>query len=200
VIVTGGDGDGLSIGAGHFPHAVRRNIDITYLMLDNRIYGLTKGQTSPTTPRGIWTKTAPHGVIEFPMDPASLALCYGATFVARGYSVRVKDLQALIVAAVRHRGFSLVQILTPCVTFGKGCGFDTLAECAKDVPPEHDVRDARQAYLLANDPQGVYTGILYQEERPEFVEMLQKQGGTRGRELDETSPQIDIARLIGRFS
>ncbi|MFH1143441.1 MAG: 2-oxoacid:ferredoxin oxidoreductase subunit beta [Candidatus Eisenbacteria bacterium] len=200
VIVAGGDGDGLSIGAGHFPHVARRNIDITYLMLDNRIYGLTKGQTSPTTPQGIWTKTAPHGVIEYPMNPAALALCYSATFVSRGYSNQLKQLQEIITAAIRHRGFSLVQILTPCVTFGKGCGFDVIAGSVKDVPETHDLQDTRAAYMLATDPDHVYTGIFYREERPELVDMLQQQGGTRGREVDDSDPKIDVQRLIGRFS
>ena len=200
VIVAGGDGDGLSIGAGHFPHAVRRNIDVTYVLFDNRIYGLTKGQTSPTTPRGIWTKTSPHGVIEYPMNPAGLAISYGATYVARGYSTRMKEMQALIVGAVRHKGFSLVQALTPCVTFGKNCGFDAIAESIKELPPDYDHSDPRQAYLMATDPEQMYMGLLYQEERPEFVEMLQRQGGTRGRELDDSGPKIDIPRLLGRFS
>ena len=200
VIVTGGDGDGLSIGAGHFPHVVRRNIDITYLMLDNRIYGLTKGQTSPTTPRGIWTKTAPHGVIEYPMNPAGLALSYGASFVARGYSNQTKQLQQLVMDGIRHRGFSLVQVLSPCVTFGRGCGFDALAEQIKEVPETHDRKDSRAAYLLATDPETMYTGILYEDDRPELVEVLQQQGGTRGRELDDSGPAIDVERLIGRFS
>ncbi len=200
VLIVGGDGDGLSIGAGHFPHLARRNVDVTYMMLDNRIYGLTKGQTSPTTPHGIWTKTSPAGVVEFPMNPAALALCYGATFVARGYSSQVKPLKSLIMAAIQHRGFSLLQVLSPCVTFGRKCGFDAIANSIKECPAEHDCRDASSAYQLATDPQNIYSGILYQEERPEFISTLQAMGGARGRELDDGAPEIDVDRLVDQFS
>jgi 2-oxoglutarate ferredoxin oxidoreductase subunit beta len=200
VLIVGGDGDGLSIGAGHFPHLARRNVDVTYLMLDNRIYGLTKGQTSPTTPQGIWTKTSPDGVIEYPMNPAVLALTYGATFVARGFSSQVKPLTSLITAAIRHRGFSMLQVLSPCVTFGRECGFKTITERLKERPEGHDVRDAARAYLLATDSESIYTGILYQDERPEFIATLQEKGGARGRELEDGVPGIDVDRLIDRFS
>ncbi len=199
-VVVGGDGDGLSIGAGHFPHVARRNIDITYLLLDNRIYGLTKGQTSPTTPSGKWTKTAPLGVIEMPMNPVHLAIAYGATYVARSNSIKLADTQQRIEEAIRHRGFSLVQIMSRCVTFGKGYGFEEFDETMQPIPEGHDVEDVHRALALVDDPTTIYTGVFYHGQRPEFAESLQAFGAARGRELDESGPQIDIQRLIGRFS
>lgn len=200
VMVVGGDGDGLSIGAGHFPHAARRNIDITYMMLDNRIYGLTKGQTSPTTPSGKWTKTAPQGVIEMPMNPVHLAIAYGATYVARSNSVKLHETQQRIEEAIRHRGFSLVQIMSRCVTFGAGYGFEEFDRTMQPIPEGHDVEDVHRALALVDDPTTIYTGVFYHGQRPEFAESLQAIGAARGRELDESGPQIDIQRLIGRFS
>jgi 2-oxoglutarate ferredoxin oxidoreductase subunit beta len=200
VVVIGGDGDGLSIGAGHFPHAARRNIDITYLLIDNRIYGLTKGQTSPTTPTGKWTKTAPGGVIEFPMNPVHLGIAYGATYVARCHSIKLQETQTRIEEAIRHPGFSLVQIMSRCITFGKGYGFEDFDRTMQPIPADHDVHDVHRALALVDDPTTIYTGVFYQGERPEYVEALRATGAARGRELDASGPQIDIERLIKRFS
>jgi len=200
VLVVGGDGDGLSIGAGHFPHAARRNIDITYMMLDNRIYGLTKGQTSPTTPAGFGTKSSPRGVVESPMNPAGLALCYGATFVARGYSAHMPQLRSLIVEAIRHPGFSLLQVLSPCVTFGKGSGYDFFNERVQPLPEDYPADDPAQALVHSIDLQTIRTGVLYRGKKPEFVEVMRGIGGARGRELDDTAPAIDTEALVRRFS
>jgi 2-oxoglutarate/2-oxoacid ferredoxin oxidoreductase subunit beta len=200
VLMVGGDGDGLSIGAGHFPHAARRNIDITYMMLDNRIYGLTKGQSSPTTPTGYGTKSSPLGVVESPMNPAGLALCYGATFVARGYSAHMPQLRTLIVEAIRHPGFSLLQVLSPCVTFGKGSGYDFFNERIQPLPEDYAANDPGQALAHSVDLQTIRTGILYRGKQPEFVDVMRGIGGARGRELDDTAPAIDTEALVRRFS
>lgn len=119
VIVIGGDGGGLGLGPGHFIHACRRNIDITYIMHDNQIYGLTTGQTSPRSDLGMVTKTTPAGNIEEPINPLLLALTSHATFVGRGFSGSPRHLKEMIKAAVRHKGFSFLDILQPCVTFNK---------------------------------------------------------------------------------
>ncbi len=105
VLVTGGDGDGFGIGCGHFFHAMRRNVDLTYLVMDNQIYGLTTGQTSPTSRLGMKTKSMPYGSIECPLNPVSLALAAGATFVARGFSADQKHLTDIIKQAIAHKGF-----------------------------------------------------------------------------------------------
>lgn len=117
VIVTGGDGDGFGIGGNHFVHSMRRNVDLLYIVMDNQIYGLTTGQTSPTSRIGMKTKSMPFGNIEAPVNPISLALAAGATFVARGYSGEQKHLTELIKQGIEHKGFSFLDVFSPCVTY-----------------------------------------------------------------------------------
>jgi 2-oxoglutarate ferredoxin oxidoreductase subunit beta len=117
VLVTGGDGDGFGIGCGHFVHAMRRNVDLTYMVMDNQIYGLTTGQTSPTSRLDMKTKTTPFGNVERPVNPIALALAAGATYVARGFSAEQKHLTELIKNAIQHKGFSFLDIFSPCVTY-----------------------------------------------------------------------------------
>lgn len=119
VIVMGGDGDGVGIGVGHFIHACRRNIDITYIMHDNQIYGLTTGQTSPRSDKGMVTKTTPDGNIENPVNPIALALSSGCTFVARSFSGAPHHLKDTLKKALEHKGFSFVDVLQPCITFNR---------------------------------------------------------------------------------
>lgn len=117
VIVTGGDGDGFGIGGNHFVHTMRRNVDLLYIVMDNQVYGLTTGQTSPTSRVGMKTKSMPFGNIERPVNPISLALAAGCTFVARGFSGEQKHLTELIKLGIQHRGFSLLDVFSPCVTY-----------------------------------------------------------------------------------
>ena len=117
VIVTGGDGDGFGIGGNHFVHTMRRNVDLLYIVMDNQIYGLTTGQTSPTSRLGMKTKSMPFGNIESPINPISLALAAGCTFVARGFSGEQKHLTELIKLGIQHPGFSLLDVFSPCVTY-----------------------------------------------------------------------------------
>ena len=117
VLVTGGDGDGFGIGGNHFVHSMRRNVDLLYVVMDNQIYGLTTGQTSPTSRVGMKTKSMPFGNIEAPINPISLALAAGATFVARGYSGEQKHLTELIKQGIEHPGFSFLDVFSPCVTY-----------------------------------------------------------------------------------
>ncbi|MEJ2384063.1 MAG: 2-oxoacid:ferredoxin oxidoreductase subunit beta [Xanthomonadales bacterium] len=118
VLVAGGDGDGLSIGGNHFIHACRRNMDLTYVIMDNEVYGMTKGQASPTTASD-WTrsKLTPHGTGIRPFQPAAMALTAGASFVARGFSGDPNGLAKILVEAIEHPGFAFVQVLSPCLTF-----------------------------------------------------------------------------------
>jgi 2-oxoglutarate/2-oxoacid ferredoxin oxidoreductase subunit beta len=118
VLVAGGDGDGFSIGGGHVPHAVRRNLDLTYIVMDNQIYGLTKGQLSPTSPRGLKTPTSEYGSLEDPVNPLLYVLAYGAHFVAQGTPADMTGLAEMIESAIRYPGFSFVNVRSPCVTFG----------------------------------------------------------------------------------
>jgi len=117
VVVTGGDGDGFGIGGNHFLHTMRRNVDLTYIVMDNQIYGLTTGQTSPTSIKGMKTKSTPLGSVENPINPISLAIAAGATYVARGYTGQVKHLVELIKGGISHKGFALIDAFSPCVTF-----------------------------------------------------------------------------------
>jgi 2-oxoglutarate ferredoxin oxidoreductase subunit beta len=117
VMVTGGDGDGFGIGGNHFVHTMRRNVDLLYIVMDNQIYGLTTGQTSPTSRVGMKTKSMPFGNIEAPINPISLALAAGATFVARGFSGDQKHLTDLIKQGIQHEGFSFLDVFSPCVTY-----------------------------------------------------------------------------------
>ena len=117
VLVTGGDGDGFGIGGNHFVHTMRRNVDLLYIVMDNQIYGLTTGQTSPTSRLGMKTKSMPFGNIEAPVNPISLALAAGATFVARGFSGEQKHLTELIKQGIQHKGFSFMDVFSPCVTY-----------------------------------------------------------------------------------
>jgi len=117
VIVTGGDGDGFGIGGNHFVHSMRRNVDLLYIVMDNQIYGLTTGQTSPTSRVGMKTKSMPFGNIEAPINPLTLALAAGATYVARGFSGEQKHLTELMKQGIQHQGFSLLDVFSPCVTY-----------------------------------------------------------------------------------
>ncbi len=119
VICTGGDGDGFGIGGNHFTHSMRRNVDLTYIVMDNQIYGLTTGQTSPTSRKGMKTKSTPEGNLENPINPIPQAIVGGATYVARGFSGKQKHLVELFKGAIMHRGFSFVDVFSPCVTYNK---------------------------------------------------------------------------------
>ncbi len=117
VVVTGGDGDGFGIGGNHFIHTLRRNVDLLYLAMDNQIYGLTTGQVSPTSRVGMKTKSTPFGSVEGPINPVALALAAGGTFVARGFSGDQKHLTDLIKQGLQHKGFSFIDVFSPCVTY-----------------------------------------------------------------------------------
>ena len=119
VVVTGGDGDGYGIGLNHFVQAMRRNIDVTYIVMNNEIYGLTTGQASPTTETGMKTKTTPHGNLEGMLNPMALALAAGCGFIARGFSGQPKQLVELYKAGINYPGFALIDVFSPCVTFNK---------------------------------------------------------------------------------
>jgi 2-oxoglutarate/2-oxoacid ferredoxin oxidoreductase subunit beta len=117
IIITGGDGDGYGIGGNHFVHSMRRNVDLTYIVMNNQIYGLTTGQVSPTSVKGMKTKSTPDGSAENPIMPIPLAIAAGATYVARAYTGQVKHMVELIKGGIEHKGFALIDALSPCVTF-----------------------------------------------------------------------------------
>jgi 2-oxoglutarate/2-oxoacid ferredoxin oxidoreductase subunit beta len=183
VIAMAGDGDGLSIGGGHFPHAARRNIDMAYIIMDNNIYGLTKGQTSPTTPMGERTATSLYGWPEDSANPLSLALAYGVTFVAQGMAGDVKGLARLFVEAIRWPGFAFLEVLSPCVTWMGKTQYDIIRERARPLPAEHDVTDLGAAFRYATDPEHLYMGVYYRQPKPSFqdrIAALQQNAVERG--------------------
>jgi 2-oxoglutarate ferredoxin oxidoreductase subunit beta len=120
VLVAGGDGDAFAIGGGHVAHAIRRNVDLTYIVMDNQIYGLTKGQVSPTSPRGLRTASSPLGSLEDPLNPLLYVLSYGASYVAQGTPADMQGLAAVIEEGIRFPGFAFINVQSPCVTYGRG--------------------------------------------------------------------------------
>ena len=165
IIVVGGDGDGYGIGVGHLVHTARRDIDITYLVMNNQIYGLTLGQSSPSSQKGHITLTAPQGVIEPPINPIALALSSGASFVGRGYSGNSKHLQDLVGEAINHKGFSFVDTLSPCVTFNKLNTYSWFNERVYQLN-NHDATDLVSAYEKGIEwGDKIPIGIFYKNER-----------------------------------
>ena len=169
VLAAGGDGDGFSIGGGHVPHAIRRNVDLTYIVMDNQIYGLTKGQLSPTSMRGLKTVTSPFGSLESPVNPLMYVLAYGAPFVAQGTPADMNGLSEMIEAALRFRGFSFVNVQSPCVTYGR-VEDQLKAHRAAAKPLQsvgHDPTDRIAALRLAEAyGQTLYTGVFYRADSP----------------------------------
>jgi len=161
VIAAGGDGDGFSIGGGHVPHAVRRNADITYIVMDNRIYGLTKGQMSPTTPLDSYTSTTTYGSYDPPVNMAGYVLAYGAGFIARGFAGNIKQLTELFKQGILYRGFSFIQALSPCVTYRGQGEYAAIKAVSKDLPPDYDPGNLRAAWEIAENTDSEYLGVIY---------------------------------------
>ncbi|TKG84240.1 2-oxoacid ferredoxin oxidoreductase [Staphylococcus aureus] len=181
VIASGGDGDGYAIGMGHTIHALRRNMNMTYIVMDNQIYGLTKGQTSPSSAVGFVTKTTPKGNIEKNVAPLELALSSGATFVAQGFSSDIKGLTKLIEDAINHDGFSFVNVFSPCVTYNKINTYDWFKEHLTSVDDieNYDSTDKQLATKTVIEHESLVTGIVYQDkETPSYESQI--------KELDDT--------------
>jgi len=164
VIAVGGDGDGFSIGGGHLVHAVRRNPDITYVVMDNEVYGLTKGQTSPTSPLGFKTKSTPYGSSDAPINPMAWVLTSGISFAARGFSGSPKQVANLIVQGIQHPGMAFIQTMSPCPTFYNT--FDLWRPIIEDLPVDHDPADRMQALSQAFRSDALPVGVFFKEIRP----------------------------------
>jgi 2-oxoglutarate ferredoxin oxidoreductase subunit beta len=166
VLAVGGDGDAFAIGAGHIPHAARRNVDITYLLLDNGIYGLTKGQASPTSAIGFVTQTTPYENRDEPLNPLMMLLAYHASWVGQAYAGRPHHLTQMIAEAIAHRGFSYLHVLSPCVTFDKtNKTYANLDLEVRDLPDDHDPSDRMAAMAEAAKADTPSLGLFYREER-----------------------------------
>jgi 2-oxoglutarate ferredoxin oxidoreductase subunit beta len=180
VVVTGGDGDGFGIGGNHFIHTMRRNVDLVYLAMDNQIYGLTTGQVSPTSAVGMKTKSTPFGSVEGPINPIALALAAGATFVARGFTGDQKHLTELIKLGIQHKGFSFIDIFSPCVTYNLDNTYPWFKQRVKKLEDDPN-------YDSTNWSQAVEKGQLWGEEIP-IGKFFQR---TDRPSLDQAEPVLD---------
>ena len=202
VVCTGGDGDGYGIGIGHFIHAMRRNANLTYIVMNNGIYGLTTGQVSPASPLGMVTKTTPKGNIEQPINPIALALAAGATYVARGASSDTKGLAGLIAGGIAHKGFALVDVFSPCVTFNKLQTYEWLRKSIyKLEDAQHDSSNIARAYEKALEwGDKIPTGLFYRIEKPTFSDgdaVLKSGGPLAKRSVTLTNDQKEA--LLAEF-
>jgi 2-oxoglutarate ferredoxin oxidoreductase subunit beta len=167
VIIISGDGDGLGEGGNHFLHAAKRNPDVTVMLHDNQVYGLTTGQASPSAKQGFKTKSTPEGVTDNPINPLALAITAGATFVARGFSGDTQGLTKLMIQAIEHKGFSIVDVLQPCVTFDKVHTYQWYRERVYYLDQQYNPQHKVQAFEKALEwGDKIPLGVFYQEERP----------------------------------
>jgi 2-oxoglutarate ferredoxin oxidoreductase subunit beta len=175
VLAVGGDGDGYGEGGNHLIHAIRRNINITCIVHNNQIYGLTKGQASPTSEIGLKTKTTPQGIILKPLNPVALAISLGATFVARGYSAKIDHLTELIMAGIKHEGFALIDVLQPCVSFNRLNTYQWYNERVYDVKTNSDFNpeDVGEAFAKSLEwGDRIPIGIIHKSKRPSYEQRL----------------------------
>jgi 2-oxoglutarate ferredoxin oxidoreductase subunit beta len=175
VMTVHGDGDGYGMGLSHFAHAARRNIGIIDIVQNNRVYGLTKGQYSPTSARGMRTPTSPEGAIDAPVPPLALAITMGATFVARGYAGELRHLVSILTQALRHDGYALVDILQPCVTFNRASAYDYYNERVYKLEENgHDASDRLAAWERAQEwGDRIPIGVFYRAEgMPTYEEQV----------------------------
>ena len=171
VIVESGDGDTYGEGGNHWIHNIRRNVDITHFVHDNQIYGLTKGQASPTSQAGHVTDAQPQGVINTPLNPVLLALALEAGFVARAFAGHKEQLTAIMKEAIQYRGYALVDILQPCVSFNKVNTFADYSHRVYPLPPEYDPSDRAAAMIKAMEVgEKIPTGILYRVDKKTYHE------------------------------
>jgi 2-oxoglutarate ferredoxin oxidoreductase subunit beta len=200
VIAEGGDGDGYSEGMSHFIHAVRRNVDLTYIVHNNGVFGLTTGQVSPTGEKGFVSSTTPGGSIEAPFLPAALALSAGATFVARGFSGDLDHLSTLVAEGIRHRGFAFIDVLQVCVSFHPAKSYAWYQDrIFKLEDTGHDTGDRGKALALAlqGGEDRLATGVFFQKEAPAYEESVS--AIVRGPLVDRDSAGVDLAPLMEEF-
>ena len=199
VIIMGGDGDGVGIGGNHFIHTCRRNLDMTYILHDNKIYGLTTGQTAPTSDRGFKTKSTPSGALERPVNPIAMALICGATFVARGFSGDTKHLLEIMKRGIKHKGFSFIEVLQPCVTFNKINTYDYYRDRTYKLEElkDYDRSKLDEAIKQSMEEERIPIGIFYEIDRPTYEDGLKQI--ERKPLVDHMIADIDINRLLNKF-
>ncbi len=200
VIVTTGEGDCYGEGGNHFIHNIRRNVDITVIVCDNQIYGLTKGQASPTTDLGYQTKVQVNGVIVEPIHPLEMAIALGCGFVARGYSANLEHLSWLILEGIKHKGFSLIDVLQPCVSFNKKNTYEWYVKRVYKVNDDtsYNPNDKMAAYQkVAEWEDRIPIGIIYRHDKQTYEE---RSGINKTIPLvDEDIEDIDIGNALKEF-
>ncbi len=190
VVAVGGDGDGLAIGGNHLLHSCRRNLDVTYILMDNEIYGLTKGQAAPTTPSGDKTKSTFYGNPEPSFDPCEVAISVGATWVGRAFSGDVKGTVELISKALAHHGFAFLNVMSPCVTWRGEDQFKSFKAKSRPIPEGHDRTSRGAALQFTRETDVMSLGVLYEVEAPSLIDRLTEMK-TRARAKQTKEPTTD---------
>ncbi len=194
VLGISGDGDAYSIGLSHFIHALRRNVDVTYLVVDNRVYALTQGQTSPTSSLGFISKSTPYGSKEVPLDGARMALAAGGTFIARGFSGQPSRLSSLIERGMSHKGFAIIEVLSPCVTQNKLNSYQWFKKNIHllEEDPNYDPHDKKLAWEKLSVSGKIPVGLIYEERRASYEELVLP---NKGKPLVLNDLKIDIPKF-----
>ncbi|MEO7021559.1 MAG: 2-oxoacid:ferredoxin oxidoreductase subunit beta [Ktedonobacteraceae bacterium] len=190
IVAVGGDGDMFSIGAGHLLHAALRNIDITVVVMDNETYGLTKGQTSPTSPTGHTSKSTPYGLMASQFNPVATVLSLNVSFVARAFSSKPKEMAALIQQGVEHKGFSFIHALSPCPTFHNT--MDVWKANVQPLPAGHDPSNRAQAMVMAMETEKPYTGLFYRQERQTMDQAAHQ--------IVQQATAFDVQKYVARYA
>lgn len=202
VMAAGGDGDGFGIGMGHFVHAMRRNVDITYIVMDNHIYGLTTGQASPTSDIGSRTKTSPEGSVERPIEPLQLALSERCGFIAQAFSGNTKHMAQVIERAIRHRGFSFVNVFSPCVTFNKVNTYEFYKEnlVNLDEDESYDTSNRMAAMQRVDKENNLVIGVVYEDDStPAYDEAVHGYPEQPIVEFDPALPRESYEEILAGF-
>ncbi len=198
VIVITGDGDGYGIGGNHFLHTLRRNMNLTHIVQNNEVYGLTKGQYSPTSKKGAVTPSSPHGAVEEPINSLGVAIAQGATYVAQGYAMDINHLKKLIMDGITHPGYALIDVFQPCPTYNKQNNLGWYQEKLYKLDEKHDPRNKEKALALTLGAKEKYAlGLYFKEIRPTYESMLPqlKNGSPAHRDIQ----CVDIHGLLGKY-
>ncbi|HEX9593341.1 MAG TPA: thiamine pyrophosphate-dependent enzyme [bacterium] len=200
ILVTIGDGDAFSIGGGHFPHAARRNFDMAVVVMDNKMYALTKNQCSPTSRLDYPGSLSPSGNVDEPMNTLGLVLSYGATFVAQTFSGKPKHVAEMVEKAMKHTGFSFVNVLSPCPTYNKFETFEFWKGRVEEIPEDHDATDKIAALAISEEGmknEKIPIGILYQVTKPTYEDQVRN---VKGRYNSVPADQFDLNKVFDSLS
>ena len=202
VIAIGGDGDGYGIGGNHWIHTMRRNLDITYIVENNAVYGLTKGQTSPTSEKGFKSNSTPSGALEDSINPMGLAITTGATFAARGYAYDVDHLKKLIIAGIQHKGFSMIDIFQPCSTYNKIQTVAWYKQKLKKLEEDSTFDSTNKEEAMKRAMQWgdvIWYGKFYQESKPTYEDQTPQIAQKSLLKQFMENQNVDISLLLNKF-